>query len=154
MSNQNQTWQELIKQEGNQVIISAVGKDGTPYSEAGVKVRVNADGRLAYYELLESSQMQKNLVYSLWFNKKVSLTVLDRTGRNYHLGGRIYRAWISGRDFEEEYVKILEEQGKDADLSTIWLIDVVEFTETSYPAARERERKEHPYMMHWDHIYK
>jgi hypothetical protein len=146
------TWQEVISQEGNRVIISAIGKDGALFSEVGVKVTVNQDGRLAYYELLESSQMQKNLVYSLWFNKAVSLIVIDKDGRNYHLTGKIYRAWISGRDFEEEYTKVLEELGSEADLSTVWLIEVEDFLETTYETSREIEKQEHPYLMHWDHI--
>jgi hypothetical protein len=120
----------------------------------GVKTAVHQDGRLAYYELLETSQMQKNLVYSLWFQQPVSVTVIDKEGRSYHLTGKIYRAWISGRDFEEEYKKTLEELGGEADLSTIWLIDVEDFQETSYETRREIENKEHPYLMHWDHIYK
>lgn len=145
-------WENIVSKPGNTVIISAVGKDGIPYSGVALKTEIK-NGKLAYYELLESSQMQKNLVYSLWFNKAVSVLIIDSDGKNYQLKGKVYRAWMAGRDFEEEYVKILKEQGAEADLSTIWLIEIEDSLETTYDAGRIREKTEHPYMMHWDHIY-
>ena len=36
----------------------------------------------------------------------------------------------------------------------MWLIDIVRVTEDTYEVAKEREEKEHPYLMHMDHIYK
>lgn len=145
-------WKELISSNTATIVISAVGKEGIPYSELAIKAEVK-DGRLAYYELLESSQMQKNLVYSLWFDKAVSILIIDQHGKNYQLKGKIYRAWMAGRDFEEEYVEILKEQGEEADLSTVWLIDIEDAVETTYEVGRIREKEEHPYLMHWDHIY-
>lgn len=145
-------WKDIVSKSGVTVVVSAVGKDGSPYSEVALKTEIK-NGKLAYYELLESSQMQKNLVYSLWFNKAVSVLIIDSDGKNYQLKGKVYRAWMAGRDFEEEYVKILKEQGAEADLSTIWLIEIEDVLETTYDAGRIREKTEHPYMMHWDHIY-
>lgn len=50
-------------------------------------LKVLDDGTLAFYELLETSQTQKNLVYSIWFNKYVSVTVVTKDGRSYQLKG-------------------------------------------------------------------
>ncbi len=58
---------ELLADKRAIVVISAVGQDGNPYTEVSRKLVLNESGRLEYYEFLETSQLQKNLVYSLWF---------------------------------------------------------------------------------------
>ena len=68
--------------------------------------------------------------------------------------GKPYQALIAGHVFEAEYEKTQKEFGEKTDLSTVWLIDIVRVTEDTYEVAKEREEKEHPYLMHMDHIYK
>lgn len=145
---------DAINDKNSIVVLSAVGKDGNPYSEVGVKVKVRDDGRIAYYELLESSQTQKNLVYSIWNDREVSIIVAASNQKNYLIQGKPYRALIAGREFEKEYVEAEAEFGKDTDLSTVWLIDVTDYSENTYREGRKRERQEHPLLMHLDHIFK
>lgn len=142
-----------IENPDSVIVLSAVGADGNPYSELGVKVELVREDRIAYYELLESSQLQKNLVNSLWFDKEVVLLVTDPSRENYLITGTVYRALIAGRQFEEQYIRIQEEFGEDADLSTVWLIDVKSAFKASYPEGRRREKQEHPLLMHLDHIF-
>lgn len=144
---------QVINDPASRVILSAVGKNGQICSELGIKVRTDENGRIRFYELLESSQMQKHLVYSLWFDKKVTLLVINGA-RNFHITGTIYQAVIAGYEFESEYEAILNEVDQDADLSTVWLIDVEDWQENTYQEARERQKREHPLLMHMDHIYK
>lgn len=145
---------KIMEDKESIVTISAVGKSGNPYTEISKKLVSREDGRLAYYELLESSQLQKNLVYSLWFNKEVSINVIGKDRKNYTITGKPYRAIIAGHEFEEEYVKAQEEFGEKTDLSTVWLIDVIGLQEDTYEVAKKREEEEHPYLMHMDHIYR
>ena len=147
---------ETIKKQVNDqsavVVISAIGKNESIASEVAVKARIDEKDVLHYYELLESSRMQKNLVYSLWFDHPVTILILTEE-QQFSLHGKIYKALMAGYEFEREYEDILAEVDEDADLSTVWEIEIKEVEEVSYPAGRRREKQEHPYLMHMDHIY-
>lgn len=149
-----ETIKNVINDQETIAVISAVGKNGNPFSEVSKKLTVREDGKIAYYELLESSQLQKNLVYSIWFGKNIIITLISKDGKNYSITGKPYQALIAGHEFEAEYIKAQEEFGERTDLSTVWLIDVVSVTEDTYEVAKTREEQEHPYLMHMDHIYK
>lgn len=145
---------EVINDKDTIAVISAVGKSENPFSEVSKKLTVWGDDRIAFYEFLESSQLQKNLVYSIWFDKEVVISLITKNGRNFAITGKIYQALIAGHEFEAEYIKVQEEFGERTDLSTVWLIDVISVTEETYEVAKTREEQEHPYLMHMDHIYK
>lgn len=145
---------EIINDKETVAVISAVGKNGNPFSEVSKKLTIWKDERIAYYELLESSQLQKNLVYSLWFDKEIIISLIGKNGKNYSVIGKPYQALIAGHEFEAEYIEAQEEFGERTDLSTVWLIDVISITEDTYEVAKTKEEREHPYLMHMDHIYK
>lgn len=146
--------EKLLEEKETISVISAVGKNGNPISQVGRKLTMWGNGRIAYYEFLESSQMQKNLVHSIWFEKEVSLSLLGKNGEIYRVSAKQYQALIAGHRFEEAYINAQEEFGEETDLSTVWLLDVTAVEDDTYEAAREKEKKEHPYLMHMDHIYR
>lgn len=145
---------DIISDAQTVAVISAVGKDGNPYAQVPHKIAVCADGRLSVHQLLEKSQLQKNLVYSLWFSKQVSLVLAAKDGRRFHLYLKPYQALIAGREFTREYKAVLAEFGQDADLSTVWLFDVESFASATYADERAQEREAYPYLYHLDRIAK
>ncbi len=146
--------EKVINDKDTIAVISAIGKNGNPFSEVGKKLTVWKDKRIAFYEFLESSQLQKNLVYSIWFGKEISISLIGKDGKNYSVIGKPYQALIAGHEFEAEYIRTQEEFGEKTDLSTVWLIDVISVTDNTYEVAKKREEEEHPYLMHMDHIYR
>ncbi len=145
---------KIIEDKQSVAVVSAIGKNGFPYSQKTHKILVKDNGQIAIYELLEKSQIQKNLVFSLWFSKEVSLLVVTSQGKSFYFTLKPYRALEAGHEFTNEYNKILSEFGSDADLSTVWLFDVENIEETTYEVEHEKEKKEHPYLYHMDHIVK
>ena len=143
---------EIINDKNTIAVVSAIGKNGNPYSAVSNKLEVRKDGRLGFYSLLETSQIQKNLVYSIWFDKKVSISLISKDGRNFQLYVKPYQALIAGREFEAAYETAIAEFGEDADLSTVWLLDLVSAKESTYKVEKEIEKKEHPYLGHYDHL--
>ncbi len=142
-----------IVNDGSTVaVISAVGKNGNPYSAVSKKLEAREDGRLGFYSLLETSQIQKNLVYSIWFDKDVSISLIAKNGRNFQLYAKPYQALIAGQDFVAAYENAQKEFGEDTDLSTVWLLDVVSAKESTYQIEKEIQQKEHPFLGHYDHI--
>ena len=143
---------EIINNKSTVAVVSAVGKNGNPYSAVGLKLEIRKDGRLGLYSLLETSQLQKNLVFSIWFDKEVSISLIAKDGRNFQLYVKPYQALIAGREFEAAYETAIAEFGEDADLSTVWLLDLVSAKESTYKVEKEIEKKAHPYLGHYDHI--
>ncbi len=144
----------LLGDPATVAVISAVGKDGTPYSQVPHKIGLWEDGRISVHQLLEKSLLQKNLVYSLWFDKRVSLLLAAKDGSSYHLYLKPYQALVAGRDFTREYQQVLVDFGPEADLSTVWLFDLESVVSSSYREEQAREREAHPYLYHLDHIAK
>ena len=143
---------KIINDKTTVAVISAVGKNGNPYSAVSSKLEIRQDGRLGFYSLLEASQIQKNLVYSIWFDKEVSISLIASDGRNFQLYAKPYQALIAGQEFEKAYEQSLVDFGEDADLSTVWLLDVVSVKESTYRVEKENQKKEHPYLGHYDHL--
>lgn len=142
----------IINDKNTIAVVSAIGKNGNPYSAVSSKLEIRKDSRLGFYSLLETSQIQKNLVYSIWFDKEVSISLISKDGRNFQIYAKPYQALIAGREFEVAYEQSLVEFGEDTDLSTVWLLDVVSAKESTYKVAKEIEKREHPYLGHYDHL--
>jgi hypothetical protein len=51
--------------------VATVSKDGIPHVVFKGSIKVAEDGRIEFYELIESSKNGKNLVYSICLTKKL-----------------------------------------------------------------------------------
>lgn len=145
---------EAIQDQESSKILITVDKDGVPHGTSKGTIHVNEKGQIVLYELIETSQTQKNLVYSLWFGKKVAISVVTKDRKNYLIKGAPYKDIISGREFQKVYVALQEKLGEDTDLSSIWLINVEEVREQTYSVRREQEKKANPIVYHLDQIAK
>jgi hypothetical protein len=135
-------------------IVATVGKEGIPHAVVKDSLVLLDDGTIAFYELLETSQTQKNLVYSIWFNKLVAITVLTKDGRSYQVKGLPKKAVIAGQRFTEAYMDVQNRLGSDIDLSAMWLITPSEEREQTFLVRRQIEETAHPYEIHIDRIAK
>lgn len=144
--------EHLMRDEEADITVIAAGKNGLPWIQKVWKAGIDEKGRIEIYELLESSQIQKNLVYSIWFQKKVLLHISFRDGRSFVIVTKPYQALIAGGEFEQKYEECLREFGEDTDLSTVWKLDAEKLVEETYEEAKKREREEHPYLMHMDYL--
>jgi hypothetical protein len=143
-----------ILAEDSVKIVATVGKKGIPHAVIKDSVTLLPDGTLAFYELIETSQTQKNLVYSIWFNKPVAVTVLTKDGKSYQIKGIPQKAVIAGRRFLDAYADVQRALGEDIDLSALWLITPSEEREETFLVRREIEEAAHPYEIHVDRIVK
>jgi hypothetical protein len=135
-------------------VVATVGKEGIPHAVVKDSLTLLDDGTIAFYELLETSQTQKNLVYSIWFNKPVSITVLTKEGRSYQVKGLPKKAVVAGQRFTEAYIDVQNRLGPDIDLSALWLIAPSEEREQTFLVRRQIEEAAHPYEIHVDRIAK
>lgn len=112
-------------------------------------VSADEDGNIRFFELNETSQTNKNMAYSLWFKRFVSINVLAGDKRSYQIKGIPIRAIICGQEFERAYISV-RERGAGADLSTIWIIEPEEIREETPAVRQAEEREKYPLIGHLD----
>ena len=141
---------ELLNDADSIKVLATNDKQGNPHVVFKASLHADEDGYISYWELIETSQTNKNMVNSIWFHKQVAISV-QKDGKSYQIKGVPYRAIIAGQEFEEAYVKarsILE----DADLSTVWLIEPTQVIEETYQKRKQEEEEAHPILQHLDRL--
>lgn len=133
--------------------VATVSKDGIPHVVFKGSLKVAEDGRIEFYELIESSKNGKNLVYSIWFDKKVAINILTKDGKSFEIVGRPLRSITCGKLFEKTYELLREKRG-DVDLSAIWIIQPEEIREETFAVRIKEEEEAYPIIKHLDRFVK
>jgi hypothetical protein len=140
-----------LAEGGFTAVLATVGKDGAVHSSFKNTFKLREDGNLVFDEIIETSQTNRNLVYSIWFKKTVSISMLYGNGRCWHITGRPIYAIVAGKEFSSHYTAIRKDLG-DVDLSTVWVIEPLEFYEQSLEKRRLEEEAAHPLLKHLDRL--
>jgi hypothetical protein len=135
-------------------LVATVGREGEPHVAVKETLTLLSDGTIAFHELIETSKTQKNLVYSLWFSKRISILAVTPDGRSHLIKGTPYRTITAGAAFAEAYDDVKRRYGPDADLSAVWIISPEWEREGTLAVRRAYEEAAHPYEIHMDRIVK
>src|SRR5512138_1110829 len=103
-------------------VLATISEHGYPHAAVKPFIRTDDDGNLLYLELVESSRTQKNLVRSIWFDQKVSISVSDKSGSSWQVKGKPVKTLITGPIFLQHYHEVRQLLG-DVDLSAVWVIE-------------------------------
>jgi hypothetical protein len=149
---------DLINDKNTIKAVATTDRNGIVHIVFKGLVSVDTDnhgGTIRFLELNETSQTNKNMTYSLWFKKTVSINILsagitDSERKSYQIKGIPVKALICGKEFEESYRMVREYFGADADLSTIWIVEPQEIREETASIRRQAERKDYPLIGHLD----
>lgn len=132
-------------------ILATVDGEGYPHAVEKQSLRLAEDGTLHYLELLESSNTNRNLVRSLWFDAKVAIALKGADGSTVQIKGRPIKTHIVGALFQRAYAE-LREADPDGDLAAIWVIEPLEVIDQSIATRRAREDALHPTFIHLDRL--
>ncbi|WP_306532600.1 hypothetical protein [Geobacter sp.] len=132
-------------------VLATLDEYGVPHVVVKQSLHVGDDGNLLYLELLESSRTNKNLVRSIWFDRKVSVAVTGRGGQSYLIKGRPVKTHITGPVFQQHYQAIRERLG-DVDLAAVWVIEPEEILDETFVARKVEEELKHPLFTHLDRL--
>jgi hypothetical protein len=144
---------ELLSNMETVKVLATIGQDGVPHAVIKQTLHLGEDGNLIYLELLESSQTYKNLLRSIWFNRKVSVVLNGKEGQSYQIKGKPVKNIISGPIFQKHYTSIRERLG-DVDLAAVWIIEPEEAMNQTYKVRKATEEASHPYFKHLDQLAK
>jgi hypothetical protein len=131
-------------------VLASVDRNGMVHAVFKESITADEDGNIYFFELNETSQTNKNMTYSLWFKRSVSVNILTRDKKSYQIKGVPVRVVICGLEFEKAYVTVRERLGDGADLSAIWVIQPDEIREETPLVRRAEEREKYPLIGHLD----
>lgn len=144
---------KLINDKDTIKVLSTVDKDNVPHTVFKSFLKVDDSGNIIYLELIESSITNNNMVNSIWFKKKVSITIKSKNNESYQIKGVPVKAEISGQLFKK-YYKFVKENIEDGDLSTVWVIEPEEIRNETYSYRKKQEEEKHPLLIHLDRLVK
>lgn len=143
----------IINDKDTIKVLATTDKDGIPHVVPKGSARILDNGKIEVLELIESSQTNKNLTASIWFNRTVAFNFISKEKESFQVKGKVERVIISGKEFEKRYVEIRERFG-DIDLSGIWIVEPESVIEETFRRRFEEEWKKHPEITHLDRIAK
>jgi hypothetical protein len=143
----------LFSSDDSTKVLATVNENGYPHAAAKRFIRVDDDGNLLYLELVESSRTQKNLVRSIWFDHKVSISVSDSNGQSWQIKGKPVKTLITGPVFLHHYRDVRKRLG-DVDLSAVWVIEPEEVINENVLVRHAEEEQAHPLFRHLDRLAK
>lgn len=142
---------EIINDPETCKVVATVNKDGEVHAVFKDNVFANDDDQIILCEIIESSITNKNLVNSIWFEKKVCFNFLTPGRESYLILCRPIRVAISGKEFQYYYRQIKDVYG-DIDLSGVWIFQVTEIKKESLKERWIEEQECHPIVKHLDRI--
>jgi hypothetical protein len=144
---------KLINARDTIKVLSTVDNKGIPHTVFKDFLEVDNDGNIIYLELIESSATNNNMVNSIWFKKKVSITIRSKDNESYQIKGIPVKAHISGQIFKR-YYEFVKGNIEDGDLSTVWVIKPEELRNETYTYRKRQEEEKHPLLIHLDRLAK
>ncbi|GHT18932.1 hypothetical protein FACS1894189_7340 [Planctomycetales bacterium] len=131
-------------------VLVTLGEDTVPHAVVKSSLQ-HEDGKVQYWELLESSRSNRNMTDSLWFGRPVSILLSLPDGQSWEIIVKIERAVVSGRLFGEHYIRVRRSFG-DVDLATLWILHPTEIREQTLSVRLNEEAERHPYFLHIDRL--
>lgn len=142
---------EIINDKETLKSIATVNRDGIPHVAYKGSLHVEGD-QIVFYDLIQSSQINKNLVHAIWFQKKVAISLLTKDKRSFLILAKPIKSVTAGKEFEKIYIDLQEKKGKEVDLSAIWYLEPIRIKEETYSVRRKEEEEKYPYIRHLDRV--
>lgn len=134
-------------------VIATTNQEGTLHVTFKNMLFINNEGNIVLFEILERSITNRNLVYSIWFNKTIAINALSEEGVSFHIQAIPIRAIVSGKEFEQYYEELQNKMG-DIDLSTVWLFKILNVEEKTLKKRIKDDESNYPFINHLDRITK
>lgn len=144
---------QAIQDKDTIKVLATTDRNGVPHVVFKGSLHIDENGDIVFYEILESSQTNRNMVAGIWFHQTVAVNILTKEKKSYQIKGSIKKAVTAGRKFEKVYQSIREKLG-DVDLSTIWTIEPKEWKEETFQTRVEEDEAVYPLLKHLDRVAK
>jgi hypothetical protein len=145
-----QTLVALLNKRESIKVLTSLDQAGIPNTVFKDSIHADTDGNIRYLELLETSITNRNLIYSLWFSRPVTINVLSEDRKSWQIRGIPVKSLICGVEFQDAYYAVQQTLGKDTNLSAIWIIEPREIREESLTVRQREQTEAYPLVGHLD----
>nr|WP_092067835.1 hypothetical protein [Dendrosporobacter quercicolus]NSL46803.1 hypothetical protein [Dendrosporobacter quercicolus DSM 1736]SDL64429.1 hypothetical protein SAMN04488502_101442 [Dendrosporobacter quercicolus] len=149
----NEELAALLSKEDTVKLLVTTDEQGAPHAVVKKSLQLDEQNHFIYFELLESSHTNKNMVRSIWFNRPVTVAVAGANGGSYQIKGRPLKTIVSGPAFRKYYEQVRRENS-EADLAAVWVIEPQEIVDQGFSVRRQQEEAKRPYFKHLDRLAK
>lgn len=112
---------ELLNDPATGKIVGTVDEHGVPHLVVKGSLTTLDDETIVFAEGFEGTQSNRNLVRSIWFDRKVSVNI-TRGLSSYQIKGRPYKYLITGSTFRTMIDRARARRGPEADIAGVWVI--------------------------------
>lgn len=148
MSLINEELKNLIADKNSLKIVSNQNREGLINSAPKGSLEVSGEDEITYVEILESSSSYRNTVYSIWFDKEVTVLVVGEQKETYLLHTKVKKILTCGTEFEEYYRKYKDLRGFD--IAGVVKLTVENVKDLNLAKLIELQKEEHPFFSHYD----
>ena len=143
---------EALSDQTSLKILATIDDQGAPHLTPKGSLRVEGD-QLLHWEILESSNTNRNLTRSIWFDKPVSALVITTDRRAFRFALKPIRNVVSGKLFTKHYEEAAAKfNGRG--IAGVWIYEILSIADQSAKTRIAEETALHPYFMHLDQIAK
>jgi len=142
---------EILAHPATPKVIATLDEDGSPRAVPSPFLHARPDGLLVHFELLETSVTNRNLLRSLWFDRKLAVTLVGAEGQTFVIKAVPAKAEISGSAFGRAFETVRSVLG-DADLAAVWLLRPHAIVDETYTTRKRDEEERHPFSIHLDRL--
>ncbi|HEY3491220.1 MAG TPA: hypothetical protein VGK27_14020 [Candidatus Deferrimicrobiaceae bacterium] len=121
-------------------VVATLDGEGAPHAVVKGSLTTLDGETIAFNEGLETNISNKNLVRSIWFDRKVAINV-TKGPVSYQIKGKPYRYLITGSIFKQFLLKARERRGPTADIAGVWIVTPEEVRNES-PGFRRKQAEE------------
>ena len=150
MSEINEELRRLIEDRESIKVVSSINREGIINSAPKGSLEISGKDELTYVEILESSKSYRNIVYSIWFDKKISILIVGKDRESYQIQGSVKKILTCGTEYEEYYRKYQGARGFD--IAAVVKIKIEDINDLNLVKGIEKQKKEHPFFSHYDSI--
>lgn len=142
----------LLEDHESIKVLTTTDKEGVPHTVFKGSFTSLDDDYLAYVELFEGSQTQKNMLHDLWFKKPVAIAV--RKGNTaYQIKGVPYRLVIEG-PVRDKFFQEIWQRMPELNPSGVWLIKPVDITDESFETQLKQDQNRVNYSLWFQYLGK
>ena len=102
--------------------VTTYNEEGLPYTETNKTVHINREGRIACYEYSQFVEWNRQMLYSMAYQKRVEVQVITNDGMSHKVKGFVSKALLKGEEFSKAS-KELQSYYPDTQLTAVWVIN-------------------------------
>ncbi|MDR2638591.1 MAG: hypothetical protein LBC09_01990 [Helicobacteraceae bacterium] len=138
--------------EGAIKVLTTLDENGAPHPVCKGSLRFNGE-TIESWEILESSETNRNLTRSIWFDKPIAILLITPDKKAYKFSVKASRNIIAGKEFTSAY-EAAQARYKGRGIAGVWRYEIISVKDETASTRISEEAAARPYFVHLDQLAK